>query len=193
MGDFFQRLGISPDDVEEIVAKSPSLRGFLVGYLAEEKLVEMYFKDFSIEKPDDHDRKSKGDRVLVYKSIKVRVEVKSLQTNSVREVPGGWTGRFQCDASDSRRVKLPNGKSVKTVCLVVGTFDLLAVNLFEFGQKWRFGFIHNNDLPRSTYEKYTPYQRKHLLQTTPAITWPLRPPFEAEPWPVLERIVRDKS
>lgn len=80
MGELFKRLGVAPDDIEQIVAKAPSLRGFLIGYLAERKLVEMFFKNYQTEKPDDHDRQSKGDRILVYKTIKVRIEVKSLQT-----------------------------------------------------------------------------------------------------------------
>lgn len=193
MGEFLERLGIGIDDVERIVKASPSLRGILIGYLAEQKLVERYFKDLNPEKPDDHDRSTKGDRSILYKSVRISVEVKSLRTNSVREVPGGWEGRFQCDASDSRLVRLPNGQSVKTVCLVVGGFDLLAVNLFEFGQEWRFAFIHNFDLPRSSFRGYTPAQRKYLLQTTPKITWPLQPPFEPEPWSLLDRIVREKS
>jgi len=122
------------------------------------------------------------------------VEVKSLQTNSVRQIPsGGFRGRFQCDASDSGMKKLPNGDVLKTVCLVVGGFDLLAVKLFEFGQQWRFAFVHNFDLPRSSCPRYPPSQRKYLLQTTPPITWPLQPPYELEPWSLLDRIVREKS
>jgi hypothetical protein len=193
MGEFLKQLGVSADEVEEIVAHAPSLRGIVVGYLAERKLVEMYFKDLSPEKPDDHDRRSKWDRSILYRSVRVRVEVKSLQTNSVQQTPGGWKGRFQCDASDSRVVKLPNGRSLKTVCLVVGGFDLLAVNLFEFGQAWRFAFVHNFDLPRTKCRKYGRRERAYLLQTTPSITWPLAPPFEPEPWSLLDRIVREKS
>lgn len=53
MGEFLKRLGISIDDLEEIIGKSPSLRGVLVGYLAEKKLVEEYFKDLNPEKLDE--------------------------------------------------------------------------------------------------------------------------------------------
>jgi hypothetical protein len=42
-----------------------------------------------------------------------------------------------------------------TTNLVVGGFDLLAINLFEFGAEWRFAFAKNRDLPRSTFRKYT--------------------------------------
>lgn len=194
MTGFLKRLGITPDELEEVLSSSASLRGILLGYMAERKLVEKYFKQYRPTKPDDHDRSSKGDRVIVYKGTRISVEVKSLQKNSVRETPsGGYAGRFQCDASDSGMKKLPNGDTLKTVCLVVGGFDLLAVNLFEFGQQWRFAFIHNFDLPRSNSPKYTPAQQKYLLQTTPPITWPLQHPYEPEPWSLLDRIVREKS
>ena len=121
------------------------------------------------------------------------MEVKSLQTNSVRETPDGYDGRFQCDASDSRTITLPDGKSVKTVCLLVGGFDLLAINLFEFGHRWHFAFIHNDDLPRTRHPGYKPEHRQYLLQTTPAIKWPLSAPFYSEPWALLDRIVQEKA
>jgi hypothetical protein len=57
-------------------------------------------------------------------------------------------------------VHLPNGESVETTYLLVGGFDLLAVNLLEFGQEWRFAFAKNSDLPRTTSSKYTPEQRE---------------------------------
>jgi len=194
MAGFLERLGVTPDDLEEALKASASLRGILLGYLAEKKVVEKYFRSFNPTKPDDHDRSSKGDRVITYKDTSIRVEVKSLQTNSVRQTElDGYTGRFQCDASDSGTKTLPNGDVLKTVCLVVGGFDLLAVNLFEFGQQWRFAFVHNFDLPRSSSPKYTPAQQNYLLQTTPPITWPLQPPYESEPWPLLDRIVQEKA
>ena len=191
---FLNRLEISLEELEEALQASASLRGILIGYLAERKAVEMFFEAYHPAKPDDHDRSSKGDRIITYEGVSIRVEVKSLQSNSVRQTESGdYTGRFQCDASDSRMTTLQNGARLKTVCLAVGGFDLLAVNLFEFGQKWRFAFVHNFDLPRSTYRNYTPAQQRYLLQTTPKITWPLQPPYEPEPWALLDRIVREKS
>jgi hypothetical protein len=186
---FFQRLGVKVRDLEEIIESRPSLRGLVVGYLAETRLVEMWFPHYSVEKVDDRDRAHKGDRLLTYKRKQFRIEVKSLQSNSVKKTTDGWTGKFQVDASDSRPVTLPNGERLKTVCLTVGGFDLLAVNLFDFGNEWRFAFVKNCDLPRSTYRKYTPEQRKHLLLTTPKITWPLQPPFRDGPFSLLNELV----
>lgn len=136
MAGLLERLDISLEELEEALQASPSLRGMLIGYLAERKAVERFFEPYHPTKPDDHDRSSKGDRIITYKGVPIRIEVKSLQSNSVQQTEsGGYTGRFQCDASDSGMKKLPNGDKLKTVCLVVGGFDLLAVNLFEFGQQ----------------------------------------------------------
>lgn len=82
---------------------------------------------------------------------------------------------------------------LQTTCLVVGDFDLVAVNLFEFGQKWHFAFAKMEDLPRSPYRKYTEQQRQYLLQTTPKISWPLDPPFRDEPFTLLDEIAASKS
>ncbi len=155
--------------------------------------MKQWFSEYQLTKPDDHDRARKGDRLLKYKGQVISIEVKSLQTNSVTETaPGFYRGRFQCDASDSREVLLPDGSRVKTVCLVVGGFDLLAINPFEFGQQWRFAF-KNADLPRSTWRNYTPSQRQYLLQTTPSISWPLQLPYRDEPFALLDEIAASKA
>ena len=167
----------------------------IFGYVSEYKLRKIWFNDDRISnltKYDDHDRKKKGDLSFIYKGVEIRVEVKSLQTSTIRHEKEQWSGKFQCDASDRREVRLPNGKRIQTTCLVVGEFDLLAVNLFSFGDEWRFGFAKNRDLPRSSYSKYRPQDRKYLLATLMAISWPLSSPFSTDPFPLLDSIVREK-
>jgi len=167
-----------------------------MGYVAEHRLRKTWFSDERIRdlvKRNNHDRANKGDLSFAYKGVQITVEVKSLQTRSIREVEGEFRGRFQCDASDSREVVLPNRRRMKTTCLVVGEFDLLAVNLFEFEKKWRFAFAKNDELPRSRYRKYTPVQRAYLLATLMEVTWPLTPPFHEEPFALLDQIAREKT
>jgi hypothetical protein len=190
---FFQRLGVTAEEIEQMIQASPSLRGVFIGYLAEKKLIELHFPDHPPKKYDDHNRKKKGDRWIIYKGHELSIEVKSLQTNSVKQTAKGCTGAFQCDASDSRKVTFADGSTVTTVCLHVGEFDLLAINLFEFGQKWHFAFIKNADLPKTKSRKYNDYQKQFLLQTTPKITWPLQPPFSDDPWKLLDEIVEAKN
>lgn len=74
---------------------------------------------------------------------------------------------------------------------MLGEFDLLAINLLDFGQQWRFAFVKNTDLPRSPYARYTAEQREHLLQTTPKISWPLQPPYRDEPFRLLDELASE--
>jgi hypothetical protein len=192
-GAFLNRWQVSTEELNEILTENPSARGLVLGYVAEYKLRKMFRADLRLtvmDKPSDHDRKHKGDIPVTYNGEQVTFEVKSLQTHTVSRISTGYIGKFQCDASDRRTVTLPNGETIETTCLLVGEFDILAVNLFEFGGEWKFAFASNADLPRSTYKGYTTYQKKHLLSTMMPITWPLRAPYHEEPWDLLDDVVR---
>lgn len=162
-----KRWEISEQDLTELVDQNPSLRGILLGYVAEKKFHNAFLNHpliSEIRKDDDHDRRKKGDRTIVYNGTSVTIEVKSLQTNSVKNLgEDNWQGKAQVDASDSRLVHFPDGSNLKTTCLLRGEFDLLAINCFAFGESWRFAFALNEELPSNTYKKYTGYQRHHLL------------------------------
>ncbi len=179
-----------------IVDANPSLRGMMLGYVAEMKLTKLLEAIAHVShsmKCDDHDRTKKGDRVIVCKGRRFVVECKSLQTNTVRHEKGRWTGKVQVDASDKREVTFPDGSTLHTTCLRVGEFDILAVNLFAFENKWRFVFAKNKDLPRSRYRRYTPQQQRQLLATLVPVTWPPQPPFYPDVSPILEDLVRERS
>jgi hypothetical protein len=189
------RWDITAEELTEIVDANPSMRGLMMGYVSEYKLRKMWFEDERIEnlvKYDNHVRQEKGDFGFIYKSVPIRLEAKSLQTATIKKVSGVDTGKFQCDASDRREVVLPNGERLNTTCLLVGQFDLLAVNLFEFERKWRFVFARNEDLPRSKYRGYTPEQRQYLLATLMDVTYPPQPPFVEDPFILLDQIVRER-
>lgn len=191
------RWGITESELTELVDQNPSLRGILLGYVAEKKFHDAFLNSPQIteaSKDDDHDRKRKGDRRVVYKGESFIIEVKSLQSNLVETLGADqWHGKSQVDASDSRIVTFPNGKKLKTTCLRRGEFDLLAVNCFAFGGQWRFAFALNSELPPNTYKKYTKYQRKHLLPTLIAVEWPLQPPFTDNPFTLLDRLVKTRK
>lgn len=84
---------ISPTYLTDLVNSNPSLRGMIVGYIAERKLMEVFDNHARTEnhrKDDDHDRKKKGDLVVTYRGEEFRIEVKSLQTNTVEvQLPSG--------------------------------------------------------------------------------------------------------
>lgn len=189
------RWDMTPEELTELVENNPSLRGMILGYLAELKLEKLWLSgdDVSeVTKHDDHDRKKKGDRVIRYKGQEVIFESKSLQSAMIEKTEEGWMGKAQVDASDRREIVLPDNSRITTTCLQKGEFDILAVNVFAFEEKWRFVFAKNSDLPTSSYRNYTPYQRQHLLATLVTVHWPPRPPFSDEPFTLMNEIIQER-
>lgn len=190
------RWDISEAELTKLIDENPSLRGVMIGYHAEMKLKKIWFSTERIThsvKYDDHDRKKKGDLVITYKGQSFIVESKSLQTNSIEKVGRRYSGKAQCDASDRRVIELPDGSSVNTTCLLVGEFDLLSVNIYAFEGKWRFVFAKNDDLPRSRFRGYSDSQRQHLLASLVDVTWPPEPPLYAEPFRLLDELIRERK
>ncbi len=187
-----RRWDITVEELTQVVNQNPSLRGMILGYLAEMKLEKIWLNREGISqvaKHDDRDRKKKGDRVVTYKGKEFIFESKSLQTNTIRKTDEGWVGKAQVDASDRRAVILPNGTEVHTTCLLRGEFHILAVNVFAFEEKWRFVFAKNDDLPPSRYKGYDEYQRDHLLATLVTVHWPPKPPFSEEPFTLMNELL----
>jgi hypothetical protein len=191
-----ERWQITAEELTELIDANPSMRGNMFGYVAEMKLRKLWFSTERVThavKYDDHDRKKKGDLVITYRGHSFIVESKSLQTNSIRKVGGTFTGRAQCDASDRRVIKLPDGSSVNTTCLLVGEFDLLAINVFAFKDEWRFLFAKNKNLPRSTYRGYTETQRQYLLASLVPVVYPPEPPLYDEPFALLDELIEERE
>jgi hypothetical protein len=187
--------GITANELAEIVAENPSMRGLMFGFVAEYKLKKEWLVRPGITnvfRPRSHDRKQKCDFTFDYRGVSVRLEVKCLDTPKVKLNEGIYTGTFQCNASDTTEVRLPNGRKLVTNCLLVGGFDILAVCLFAFGKTWRFAFALNDDLPRTTWRGYRPAQQKHLLKSAMNISWPLQPPYVSDLLTVLDRLVAER-
>ncbi|HRQ39311.1 MAG TPA: restriction endonuclease [Chloroflexota bacterium] len=175
---------ITPEQLTELLKENPSLRGMLLGYVAELKLKELVTSLPGVSytmKFDDHDRKKKGDLYIIYQGKAFDLESKSLQSNMIKwdEQKKRWMGKAQVDASDRRTISLPDGSTLTTTLLLRGEFDILAVNCYAFEQRWRFVFARNSDLPSSTYASYTEYQQKFLVASLIPVTWPPEPPFYA--------------
>jgi hypothetical protein len=195
-GTILQRWDIDPAELTELVDENPSLRGIMLGYVAEHKfreLVEAHPQITATHKHDDHDRKRKSDRVLIYKGEEFTVEVKSLQTNSINRGESESTGKAQVDASDRRTVTLTDGAALNTTLLLFGQFDILAVNCFAFADKWRFVFALNRDLPCSRYRKYTQAQREQLIASLVPVSYPPKHPFVDDPFPLVEQLYLERQ
>jgi transcriptional regulator with XRE-family HTH domain len=173
---------ISSKQISSLINQNPSLRGMLLGYVAELKLKELIsaLPDISYTyKFDDHDRKKKSDLYIICRGKAFDVESKSLQTNTIKfnEESQTWTAKTQVDASDRRDVTLSSGKKLNTTLLKRGEFDILAVNCFGFGNKWKFLFAKNTDLPSSIFKKYEETDRKELIASLITVELPVKPPF----------------
>ncbi len=173
---------IPPEDLVASIKKAPSLRGMILGYVAElmfEKHIPSAYElilSEHIESHDDHDRNAnKADRTIAYNGRKYGIQLKSMQTNSItRSIRTGLLqADVQNDASDKRRVVFEDGTGVETTCYLRDDYDILAVPLFPFTGQWNFAYKRNIDCRSSVSAKYTDYQREFLLSTTEKITWHL--------------------
>jgi hypothetical protein len=200
LATILERWRISIEGLTGVVDDNPSLRGVLIGYIGEIKLQQFLTRSKRVEelhKAEDHDRRKKHDIALIYKGKPFTIEVKSLQTHTVRKDRVGgkdtYRGKYQCDASDCRPVTLPNGRKVTTTCLVAGDFDIVAVNLFAFRGKWEYGFALNRDLEKTRHKKYTAAQQKHLIATLQTVTLPLARPYESDIFVLLDKLAKKRT
>jgi hypothetical protein len=177
---------IPPEDLVLAIKRAPSLRGMILGYIAEEMFGKCVLKDpriTDVRTHDDHDRdNNKVDIDFMFEGRRVTIQLKSLQTNSIvwREDLGALHGIVQNDGSDKRDVKLPNGEIVTTTNYRVGDYNILAVPLFPFSGEWSFAYKLNRNCRLTTSNKYTAEQRKYLLATTEEITYPLGPDWSTD-------------
>jgi hypothetical protein len=166
---------IENEALMQLLKENPSLRGMTYGYVAEAAFVKFVEKLGIKEhfKPDDH-KKTKSDRTFNLNGKQYTIQLKSLQTSTIKELePGKFAGKIQNDASDARKVTLPNGEKIVTTCYVVGEYDVLGVSLQPFVGEWRFAFKKNSALKRTTSDKYSAKTQKYLLATLEDISFPL--------------------
>lgn len=173
---------IPPEDLVSSIKRAPSLRGMILGYIAEEmfeKHVPMQYpalEPHHLEAHDDHDRSvNKSDRTLTYRGRRYGIQLKSIQTNSIGRgrASGKLEADVQNDASDKRTVILQDGAELITTCYVRGEYDVLAVPLFPFTGTWDYAYKRNLDCRTCASPKYRKEHADQLLATTEKICWPL--------------------
>lgn len=189
--DYFKyavgKMEVDLNGLAEMCLANPSLRSFIVGYQAEymarrEISRQLGIKMEDFKKYDDHDRSKHGDIWFDYHGREYSVECKCLQTNYCKydEITGSWTGKFQCDGSDACDITLDNGHTVNTVAYPFGLFDIVAVGLFAFGDRWAFAFVRSEDLVPRKYTKRSKIPEEdcpYFIQTMQNITLPLKAPY----------------
>jgi hypothetical protein len=164
-------------ELTSLIKEHPCVRGMVSGYIAEMKFRETIAKNSNIcycYKPKDHDRtENKADLVCDYQGDTVSIQIKSIQTHSIKIKNGIYVASVQNDASDKRVIVLPNGEQINTTNYQIGEYDILAVPLFVFTNEWTFAYKLNQNCRKSKSSKYSSEQKKYLLATTENITYPL--------------------
>ena len=168
---------ISKEELVFLIKEHPCVRGMISGYISEMKFRQFVTDHYDIcycYKPRDHDRtENKADLVCDYKDKTISIQVKSIQTNSIKYKDGGYRASVQNDASDKRQITLPNNDIVLTTNYQIGEYDILAVPLFVFTNQWNFAYKLNKNCRKSKSRKYTEEQKQYLLATTETISYPL--------------------
>jgi hypothetical protein len=187
------RWSTSEEEVVFAMEQNPSLRGMVLGYVAELKLKDIFSKNSEVSslcKYDDHDRNIKCDWIIVYKNHRFLVEVKSVQTNSVKkDGVSAFTGSVQVDASDKRMVSFDDGSALHTTLLLRNQFDILAVNCFPFTGKWDFMFCLNKNLPTSKNKNYSLYHQNNLIASSIKVSYPPLNPFTDDIFSLMDSII----
>lgn len=168
---------ISKEELVCLIKEHPCVRGMISGYIAEMKFREFITQHSDIcycYKPKDHDRtENKADLVCDYKDQTISIQIKSIQTHSIKWKDNSYKATVQNDASDKRKITLPNNEEILTTNYQIGEYDILAVPLFVFTNEWTFAYKLNKHCRKSTAKKYSESQKKYLLATTETICYPL--------------------
>jgi hypothetical protein len=179
-----------PEIVLQVLEETPSVRGMVYGSLAEvqfSRWLVTHGVPLKDQVRDDDHAKTKSDRTILHNGLRYTIQVKSMQTNSIRaDGADGFKAGIQCDGSDRRPVILPNGHRIETTNYVAGEFMVLATPLHAFTGRWDFAFRLNSTLDRTTSAKYTAEDQRYLLKTMVPITWPLQEPWSADLFGLLD-------
>lgn len=153
---FNQINDIDGEVLKQLVKTNPSLRGMILGYINEN-----IYRNFlltipeitNIFKPDDHDRENnKSDFIVTYKNKNIKIQVKSILTNSIKFdlEKNCLTASVTNDASDKRSIVLNDGAQISTTCYKRGEYDILAVSIYPFINEHKFVYKLNKDCRLST-------------------------------------------
>lgn len=135
------------------------------------------------------EKKTSQNRTITYKRRTYSIQLKSLQTNSIKfsAENNRLEAIVQNDGSDKRTVALPDGTKIETTLYRRGDYDILAVPLFPFTGKWDFAYKRNRDCRLCTHHAYSKKAQAQLLASTEPITYPLDKTWTTELLSLLDK------
>lgn len=182
--------GVTIEDIKAIAKSNSSFRGFSQGYIAEVALRRQLLcveGVTSVEKIPDQSLE-KGDLKIGYNGIFLTLELKSLQTSSVRKdvIFDTWEGTVTVKNTDRRTLTLEDGTEFTTTSLVKGAFDILGICCLAVDGSWDFQFMESRFIPE--HDKI-PGLAKTSFSVHPSHT----PCLTSDPKKVLESAYRQKT
>jgi hypothetical protein len=209
--DYWNEWKLDPEEFNRIIHKNSNALSAIFGYVAEERLREMFLEDDPrIEKlrsPEDQDSADKGDWAFDWRGHPMKIEVKSLQTHTIERadsdqttlgeddgLPIEWRAGFHLKGtSDQREVEFEGETYNTTLMNVVDTdVDIMAVNLYRIEDEWRFAFIKVKDLPRSK-GNYPTGLRERLARSQIKLTIPLQDPYTDDLYYLMDEILEERG
>jgi len=205
--DYWNNWRLNPEEFNRIIHKNSNALSAIFGYVAEERLREMYLEDDprvdNLRSPADQDSADKGDWAFTWREEPMKIEVKSLQTHTITEVDSTQTelgdeneqpvqyraGFHLKGTSDQRTVEYEGEEYSTTLMNVADTdIDIMAVNLYKVKDKWDFAFLRVEDLPRSK-GNYPDGLREKLARSQIRLTIPLQEPFTDDLYGLMDEVL----
>ncbi|TKX45169.1 hypothetical protein [Halorubrum sp. ARQ200] len=199
--DYWNAWGLSPDEFNEIFNNNENVYSALFGYLSEKRVTERYFRNnekiTNLQSPRDHDTSKKGDIIFDYKGEEIIIEVKSLDTQpgdiQITDDMNGerkYMGTVQMRESDYIERTLQTGETIETSLIEIGLFDILAVNMFEYFDEYKFMFARSEDLTRSDVHP-------RLIASSPEAKYPPEinehVDYRENPFELIEEIIEERN
>ena len=208
--DYWSDWKLDIEEFNRIIHQNSNALSAIYGYVAEERVREDYLDERpdveNIRSPEDQDSSDKGDLAFEYKGEQMKMEVKSLQTHTIREVastqktidgdevPLEYEAGFHIKGTSDQRTVEFEGEEYNTTLMNVedSDVDIMAINLYKIEDEWRFAFIQLTDLPRSQGD-YPDALRQKLSKSLPKLIIPLQEPFTDDLYGLMDEILEERD
>jgi hypothetical protein len=209
--DYWNNWQLSPDEFNRIIDKNSNALSAIYGYVAEERLREMFLEDDDrvklLRSPEDQDDDDKGDWAFQWRGEPMKIEVKSLQTHTIEEVdtsqetltegegePVRYRAGFHLKGTSDQRTVEHEGEEYETTLMNVekSDVDIMAVNLYKLKDEWDFAFIKVKDLPRSR-GNYPDGLKQQLAKSLIRLTVPLEEPFTTDIYGLMDEVLEERE
>lgn len=210
--DYWNDWKLDPEEFNRIIDKNSNALSAIYGYVAEERLREMFLEEDerveNIRSPADQDSDDKGDWAFEWRGHPMKIEVKSLQTHTIEEIDSNQTkltddggeaiqykAGFHLKGTSDQREITHKGEDYNTTLMNVkdSDVDIMAVNLYKIKDEWDFAFLKVDDLPRSKGSSYPDSLRQKLARSQIKLTIPLQDPYTKDLYELMDDVLDERE